>query len=49
MMTTSEKSILTEVLELDPEHFDPEDVYEFSNGKTFKSTDKTSSGVYDGN
>ena len=48
-MATSEKSILTEVLELDEEHFEPEDVYIFSNDRKFKSTDRTDHGIYDGN
>lgn len=48
MTTTSERTILDEVLELDPDHYEPEDVYEFSNERNFKSTDKTDSGVYDG-
>ena len=48
MTTTSEKPWLAEVLEVDKEHYEPEDVYEFSNGRKFKSTDKTDSGVYDG-
>ena len=48
MTTTTERTILKEVLELDEEHYEPEDVYEFSNGKKFKSTDKTDHGVYDG-
>lgn len=45
---TSERNILDKVLELDPAHYDPEDVYEFSNERKFKSTDRTDSGVYDG-
>ena len=49
MTTTSNKSILDEVLELEDNFYDPEDVYEFSNGRKFKSTDRTDSGIYDGN
>jgi len=48
MTTTSDKSWLSEVLEADPEHNEPEDVYEFSNGRKLKSTDKTDHGIYDG-
>jgi len=48
MTTTSEKSWLAEVVELDPDHNKEEDVYEFSNQRKFKSTDKTDKGVYDG-
>ena len=37
------------VLKRDPKHFiSDEDVYEFSNGRKFKNTDNTDSGVYDG-
>ena len=49
MTTTSDKNILDIVLELDDDHYEPEDVYEFSNERKFKSTDKTDSGIYDGN
>lgn len=38
---------LSLVLCHDPKHFDTDqDAYEFSNGRKFKSTDHTSSGVY---
>ena len=47
-MATSERSILQKILELDEEHYEPEDVYKFSNDRTFKSTDRTDSGVSDG-
>jgi len=40
-------SWLTLVTEADPEHYEIDDAYEFSNGRTFKSTDSGSSGVYD--
>jgi hypothetical protein len=43
----TETNILTEVLKADPDHYKPEDVYEFSNGRTFKSTDNTDSGIYE--
>ena len=49
MTTTSERNILDIVLELDDDHYEPEDVYEFSNERKFKSTDRTDSGIYDGN
>jgi len=39
---------LQEVLKSDPEHYLEDDAYEMSNGKKFKSTDKTNSGIYDG-
>lgn len=48
MTTTSQKSWLQEVLENDDEHFEPETVYEFSNDREFKSTDKSNHGIYDG-
>lgn len=49
MTTTSQTDILTEVLKVDKkEHYEPEVVYEFSDGKEFKSTDKTDHGIYDG-
>jgi hypothetical protein len=47
-MTTTEVPWLDIVLEADDEYYETEDVYEFSNGRTFESTDKTDSGVYDG-
>lgn len=47
-VTTSQTDMLTEVLTVDKEHYEPEDVYEFSNDRKFKSTDKTDHGVYDG-
>jgi len=49
MTTTSERNILDIVLELDEAHYEPEVVYEFSNERKFKSTDRTDSGIYDGN
>lgn len=48
MTSTSEKSWLAEVCDHDPDHYKEEDVYEFSNDRKFKSTDKTDTGVYDG-
>ena len=39
---------LTEVTKVDKDHYGPEIVYEFSDGKKCKSTDKTDSGIYDG-
>ena len=48
-VTTSEKTLLDIVLEADPDHYEPEVVYEFNDGqRKFKSTDRTSSGIYDG-
>lgn len=44
--THTTRDILSEVLKEDEEHFEPEDVYEFSNGRKFKSTDKNNSGIY---
>ena len=44
---TTEMNLLQLVLEQDPEHFEVEDVYEFSNGRKFKSTDRSDSGVYE--
>jgi len=48
MTTTSEKSWLSEVLEVDKDKDKPEDVYEFSNGRKFESTDASDHGIYDG-
>lgn len=45
-VTTTKTDLRTEVLKVDPEHYEAEDVYRFSNGKKFKSTDKSSSGIY---
>jgi hypothetical protein len=39
---------LSLVLEADPEHYEPDTVYEFSGQREFKSTDRASSGIYDG-
>lgn len=47
---SSEREIswLGEVLEADPDHYmADEDVYTFGNGRTFKTTDKTNSGIYE--
>ena len=44
---TTETSLLQLVLENHPEHYEVEDVYEFSNGRKFKNTDGSDSGVYD--
>lgn len=48
-VTTSQASWLSQVTKADKDHYETEDAYEFSNGRTFKSTDKTDHGVYDGN
>ena len=48
MTTTSETDFLSEVLKVDKDHYKDEDVYEFSNGRTFKNTDRTDKGIYDG-
>lgn len=45
---TSEVTWLSVVLQVEPDKYKEEDVYEFSNGRKFKSTDKTNSGIYDG-
>lgn len=47
-VTTSQTTILSEVLKVDREHYEPDEVYEFSNGRKFESTDNKDSGVYDG-
>ena len=48
MTTTSETTMLTEVLKVEKDEFyKPEDVYEFSNDRKFKSTDRTDSGIYE--
>lgn len=48
MTTTTEKSWLTLVEEHDEDFNEPDkDVYKFSNGRGFESTDKTTSGVYE--
>jgi hypothetical protein len=44
--TVRQISWIGEVLKSDPDHYKEEDVYRFSNGRTFKSTDKTDSGIY---
>jgi len=45
-VTTTTIDWRTQVLENDDEHFDRDDVYEFSNGRKFKDTDKSDSGIY---
>jgi hypothetical protein len=35
------------VIKADPEHYEADDCYEFSNGKTFKSTDGNGSSIYE--
>ena len=48
MPNESKKSWLAEVLEYEEEdYYEPEDVYEFSNGRKFKSTDKSDHGFYE--
>jgi len=43
----TQTTILAEVLEHEgEEHYKPENVYEFSNGRKFKSTDRAAAGVY---
>jgi hypothetical protein len=46
-VTTRDYNILSLVMAADDEHFEPETVYVFSGGREFKSTDKTSSGIYE--
>ena len=38
---------LSEVLKADPDHYNPEIVYEFSNGRQFESTDRDGSTICD--
>lgn len=47
VVNTSERNFLDLVLRADPEHYEEEIAYEFSNGRRFKSSDKSDSGVYD--
>jgi len=44
----TEISWLDLVVEQDPDHYENEVVYEWSNGREFESTDSTDSGVYSG-
>ena len=46
-VTTTEIDMKSIVRTVDPEYDEPEVVYEFSNGREFKSTDRTDSGVYE--
>lgn len=48
MTSTTTKNWLDLVTKADKDHYKPEVVYKWSNGKKHKSTDKTSSGIYDG-
>ena len=48
MTTSSDKSWLAECVEHEPDFYEDQDVYEFSNDRKFKCTDKTDSGIYDG-
>lgn len=43
----TEISFLTLVLGVDPDHYKPDVVYEFSNGEKKVSTDRTDSGIYE--
>jgi len=46
--TTRDYDLKSLVVASDPEHYEPEDVYEFHNGRKFKSTDgMPGSGIYD--
>ena len=47
MTNSSEISWLSIVQEADDELYEPEDIYEFSEDRKFKSTDRTDSGIYD--
>lgn len=40
--TSFEKDWLSIVVEQDPDHYDQDTAYKFSNGREFKSTDKDS-------
>jgi len=42
----SEKQFLFEVLKADPEHYDAEVVYKFSNDREFLNTDRGNSGIF---
>jgi len=45
--TYADYAWLDEVLKRDPDHYLPEpDVYEFSDGRKFESTDGESTGIY---
>ena len=46
-VTIRQTDLLSEVLKIDPDHYEPEEVYRFSNGKKFLNTDKSNSGIYD--
>jgi len=48
MTTTSDYSWEALVTKNDKDHKKDDEVYEFTGGRKFKSTDKTDSGVYDG-
>lgn len=45
-VTTTEKDFRSIVVENDDEFYEDPTVYEFSNGRKFKCTDKSDSGVY---
>jgi len=38
---------LSLVVEADPDHYEKEEVYEFSDGRVFLNTDSGTSGIYD--
>lgn len=42
-----EIDILSLVVEVDKDHYKPDIVYEFSNGRKFESTDRATSGIYE--
>ena len=39
--------MLSEVLKADKDHYETDIAYEFSNGRKFESSDKSSSGIYE--
>ena len=45
--TFREYTIKELVVKNDPEHYEDDDAYEFSNGRKFKSTDRGGNGIYD--
>ena len=46
MSNTRTKQWLSLVVERDPDHYETPNAYEFSNGRVFKSSDRSASGVY---
>jgi hypothetical protein len=46
--TFRDYDMLSLVLEMDPDHYERDIAYEFSNSREFVDTDNTDSGIYDG-